>query len=790
MKMKKRPGPGILIIVFAVAGTLSVFFWFILRPGKAPSQKVLGMWKGLGVEKPNVILVTLDTTRADHLACYGYSGVKTPALDALAGRGVLFEQCASSSPLTLPSHSTIMTGMYPTYHGVRLNGNTALSEELTTIAEVLAGRGYQCGAFIGAFVLDGRWGLKQGFHHYDDTFDLKKYKHLDLGGVQKPGNEITDAALAWLEGKKDEPFFAWVHFYDPHSPYEPPEPYLSEYRQKGKGLVGLYDGEIAFMDSQIGRLVEWLGKSGLDTNTLVVLIGDHGEGLQSHGEGAHGYFIYDSVAHVPFLVVAPFNDLQGVRVRSQVRTVDLFPTVLEFAGIQPPVKVHGRSLLPRMFDPKTDDQSFAYGESMTPSIQFGWSPLYFLRTTRFKFIAAPRPEFYDIAQDPGEERDVQDRYPDRALAMKKELDRLITETSAGAPKLQAANLDKETMERLSALGYIGAPVPSTKSSSKVGRPLADPKDKLPIFNAVQRGGELVSTDKFSEAVEFLESALKEDPTIPQALLMLATCYNNLGRTEEAKANLDLVLKDDPESVQALISLANILLAERKNEDVIALCRRAISLDDRNNQAHTLIGEVYMGEEKYSAALPYLEKAVEIQPKLSRSRLTLAACLVGVKQYDRAEAALRQVIRESPKFPLAHYNMGLLYEEQGKLDEARAAYTEEVANFPKEFKARFNLAKILLKLGDMAGYMENMREVVKIAPRQAEGYLFLARGLLLEQAPLDEVQALLEKGLALAQTSELKAFGYFLMADIYNRKDQPEKMNEALQKANSFKPKKE
>ena len=203
MKMKKRPSPGTLIIIFAAAVALCVLIWFVLRPGKAPSQKVLGMWKDLGVEKPNVILVTLDTTRADRLACYGYSGVKTPALDALAGRGVLFEQCASSSPLTLPSHSTIMTGMYPTYHGVRLNGNTALSEEQTTIAEVLAGRGYECGAFIGAFVLDGRWGLKQGFHHYDDTFDLKKYKHLDLGGVQKPGNEITDAALAWLEGRKD-----------------------------------------------------------------------------------------------------------------------------------------------------------------------------------------------------------------------------------------------------------------------------------------------------------------------------------------------------------------------------------------------------------------------------------------------------------------------------------------------------------------------------------------------------------------------------------------------------------
>jgi len=218
------------------------------------------MWKGLGVEKPNVILVTLDTTRADRLACYGYTGVKTPALDALAGRGVLFEQCASSSPLTLPSHSTIMTGMYPTYHGVRLNGNTALSEEQTTIAEVLAGRGYECGAFIGAFVLDGRWGLKQGFQHYDDSFDLKKYKHLDLGGVQRPGNEITDAALAWLDGRKDKPFFAWVHYYDPHVPYEPPEPFFSEYNT---GIAGRYDGEIAFMDSQIGRLESWLEANGL-----------------------------------------------------------------------------------------------------------------------------------------------------------------------------------------------------------------------------------------------------------------------------------------------------------------------------------------------------------------------------------------------------------------------------------------------------------------------------------------------------------------------------------------------
>jgi tetratricopeptide (TPR) repeat protein len=439
-----------------------------------------------------------------------------------------------------------------------------------------------------------------------------------------------------------------------------------------------------------------------------------------------------------------------------------------------------------MFNPKEPDLGPAYSESMAPNLQFGWAPLRALRTARFKFIDAPRPELYDLAKDRAEESDVQDRYPDQALAMKKELDRLVLETGRGAPVPQTANLDKETVEKLAALGYIGAPVAPKRTGEKGTSAPADPKDKLVIFESIQRAGEMIMQDKYAQAAELLEKSLKEEPNIPQALLLLATSYVELGKREEAKVRLDLILKDNPESVQALISLANILLAEQKNEDVIALCRRAISLDDRNNQAHTLIGEVYMGEEKYSAALPYLEKAVEIQPKLSRSRLTMAACLVGAKQYDRAEVALRQVIRESSKFPLAHYNLGLLYEEQGRLEEARAAYAEEVANFPKEFKARFNLAKILLKLGDMAGYMENMREVVKIAPRQAEGYLFLARGLLLEQAPLDEIQALLEKGLALAQTADLKALGYFLLADIYNRKNQPDMMRDALQKANSYK----
>jgi tetratricopeptide (TPR) repeat protein len=345
------------------------------------------------------------------------------------------------------------------------------------------------------------------------------------------------------------------------------------------------------------------------------------------------------------------------------------------------------------------------------------------------------------------------------------------------------------MERLTALGYVGTPV-STKKATGGGGSLADPKDKLPVFNAVTRAGDLIMSDNYAEAATTLESALMEEPTIPQALLLLATCYTELGRREDAKAQLDLLLKEDPESVQGLISLANLLIEEGKNADVIALCKRTLSVDERNTQAFSLIGEVYMGEENYLEALPYFEKAVDAQPKITRARLNLAACLVRVKQYDRAEKELKAVIEDSPKFPLAHFNLGLLYEEQGRLEEARGSYLKEIAAIPVEYKARFNLGKVLFRLGDRAGSLEQMREVVKLAPKLADGYLLLARGLLYEPVPLEEIQATIEKGLSLTQTSELKALGYYLLADVYNRKHQPDKMNEALQKAAYYKSQKE
>jgi arylsulfatase A-like enzyme/tetratricopeptide (TPR) repeat protein len=745
-------------------------------------ERIQRLWAAQGESKPNVILITLDTIRADHLGCYGDPDAGTPNLDALARAGVLFAQATSPAALTLPAHSSIMTGMYPPHHGVRVNGNAAVSEAQTTLAEALSAEGYKTAAFVGAFVLDGRWGLNQGFQAYDDRFDLKKYAHLDLGGIQRRGDEVMDAALAWLDGHKQDAFFAWIHLYDAHTPYEPPEPFLSTYGPRG--AFGLYDGEIAFADAQVGRCVSWLHANGMDRKTVIVVMGDHGESLGSHGEATHGYFAYDATLHVPLLIVTPFRELSRVRVDSQVSSVDVFPTVLGLAGVDLREPVHGRSLIPAMFHPRADADAYAYAESMTPSLQFGWSPLECLRTTRYKLIKAPRPELYDLAADPGEATNVYDRHPEVARALTRELDRLVRESTHGAPAPEAADLDRETVERLAALGYVGAavaPQPAVPSGS-----LADPKDKLPIFAAVQQAGELIVQDQYPAAADLLESALRDDPRMPQARLMLGGAYSELNRTPEAKAQFDLVLKDDPRNVQALMGVANLLMREGKGEDVIALCQRTLSLDERSVQAHALLGEAYADRKEPARALPYFEKAVEIQPKLTQNRLNLAGALIEVREYGRAKAMLDEILADSPRFPLAQFNLGLLYEGQDRIDEARSAYLAEVSAHPQQFRARFNLGKILFRVGDRAGALEQMREVIRIAPRQPEGYLFVARGLLLQgSTSLEEVQSLAEKGLSLAKAPDIEALGWLLLADVYNRKRQPAKMNEALRRADAL-----
>jgi arylsulfatase A-like enzyme/tetratricopeptide (TPR) repeat protein len=756
----------------AVAGAGAAAGIFLLR--SALHFRALHRLKGA-----NILLVTLDTTRANRLGCYGYADAETPALDALARDGVLFERCITPTAFTLPSHASIMTGRYPASHGVRINGDLALADAQTTLAERLSEAGYRTGAFIGAFVLDGRWGLKQGFDHYDDNFELKPGEQLDLAGVQRPGDKVVDAALAWLQQTDTRPFFAWVHLYDPHTPYEPPEPWRSRLNDS---LSHLYDGEIAFADSQVGRLLDWLASQGLDKKTIVIAVGDHGEGLGSHGEAEHGYFVYEYAVHVPFIVRLPVGGFRGIRVPAQVRTIDLVPTLLELIGAGTPSGIDGESLTPLLGHPSREGPRFAFSESMSPPMQYGWSALYSIRTPAYKYIEAPKPELYDLRADPNEGENRIGRLPEVARELRAELEKIQEGMSAAKPETQEANIDEETMRRLASLGYIGGTMATKKSESKV---LADPKDMLHLYNAVGIAARHITDKEFVAATAKLEGVLKEDPKNPQARSLLAMCYEKTERNAEAKAILDGVLKDDPENLRGLIAMAGLLGKEGRTEEMVAVCKRALAKDDRNAQAYALLADAYMGANDYAAALPCLQKAVEIQAKLTRNRINLAACLIGLRRFDEAEGELKGILSTHPKCPLAHFNLGLLYEEEARLREAREAYTTEIELNPNIVPARFNLANLLLRAGDVAAAEDQLRQLLQGKPDEPRANLFMARALLARSANPEEALRFVKTGLDKSTTPDQKALGYFLLADIYSRQGRRAEVEEALRNARYY-----
>src|SRR6266850_598257 len=359
----RRIALSLIALVALGAGALG---WYVLRPERSLTGAALGRLR-LGVTRANLnlLVVTLDTTRADRLGAYGYTGAQTPTIDRLARDGVLFEQAITSAPLTLPAHSTLFTGRFPPAH-----------------------------------VLDGKWGLNQGFDTYVDDFDLSRYRAISLGDIQRPANEVMDSTLKWLDEARSSRFFAWVHLYDPHTPYEAPELYRSRFPGKP------YDAEIAFADAQLGRLIDYLGVHDLLDRTVFVVVGAHGESLGDHGEQSHGFFIYESVIRVPLIIRAPYSGMQGRRVADPVRSADVMPTALDLLGVPVPSTVEGRSFVPLMTGDATDLGLETYTEATYPLHHFGWSDLRALRSGRFKLIAAPRPELYDLQNDPDEARNI------------------------------------------------------------------------------------------------------------------------------------------------------------------------------------------------------------------------------------------------------------------------------------------------------------------------------------------------------------------------------------------------
>ncbi len=397
---------------------------------------------------PNLLLVSIDTVRADHVGCYGYKLIQTPYIDLLASEGVRFNTAVSQVPLTLPSHCTILTGTYPAYHGVRDNVGYRLSESKTTLAKILKGQGYQTAAFIGAYVLNSRFGLGQGFDEYDDRIAGSSRLGLvvNLNSVERPAGEVITHAMGWLNAHAGSRFFVWIHLYDPHDPYEPPPPYADRYKDRP------YDGEIAYADHELGRLLEFLKQRKLYENTVIVLLSDHGESFGEHQEWTHGYFIYDTTLLVPLIIKPIDKGLAGRSVTEQVSLVDVAPTVLQLLGFERTAELQGRGLLELMLGQSRSRPEPAYCESYYPA-QFGWSPLIGIRREDVKFIYAPKPELFDLRQDPGEQTNQVVQRGPLANELKAMLAKMISSYSGRSPEQATrTKLSSHQMDKLRALG--------------------------------------------------------------------------------------------------------------------------------------------------------------------------------------------------------------------------------------------------------------------------------------------------------------------------------------------------
>jgi arylsulfatase A-like enzyme/Tfp pilus assembly protein PilF len=713
----------------------------------------------------NLVVITLDTIRADHVGAYGSTDVKTPAIDDLAREGVLFEQTMTSAPLTLPAHCSIFTGRFPPEHGARDNGGFFLGPEQITLAEVVKGRGFSTGAFIAAYVLDSKWGLDQGFDTYFDDFEGMKAGRRLSGDLQRPGNEVVDRALPWMDSVKDGPFFTWIHLYDPHTPYAPPEPFRSQYEGHP------YRGEIAFTDAQVGRVVDFLRERGLLEKTVIAVLGDHGESLGDHGEDAHGFFIYEAATRVPFVIRAPGDRVRGRRVADPVRVVDMMPTVLELLGIERPKEVSGVSLLPLMTGEQIELGLEGYAEAMYPLHHYGWSDLRALRAGRYKAIDAPRPELYDLQEDPGETRNIFDTrrtLGDQMVSRLRQMDQAFRKVSV--PQ-SAQDVDPEVRARLAALGYVGSFVASA-NDARTDR--ADPKDKIDIFNRLSTAREVeTEKDGFAKASAIYRGVIKEDPTVIDAWFAFGNLYAKNRRYREAIAQFSRALALKPDYDLAVINLATAYRNLGDDDAALAGYERYLTIDPKDPYVRYQIGEIHLDRGDIPKAEAAFSKALELDAGIAQARTALGVIAFQRGDIATAERLVNEALADKPDVRLAHYNLALVAEKRGDLQTAEKEYLLELEQHPDAYRAAFNLSRLYAQIGERSLEIDALRQTITANPEYPPGYSYLARALLNSGAPAAEAAQLARKGLELAPPrSDAARLAHYVLADVYNRQGRP------------------
>ncbi len=743
--------------VFIIASVfLFVFILFILvfllRPWK-PSFARLKGGKGF-----NFILITVDTLRADRIGCYGFQWIDTPFIDLFASRGIKFTRCIAQTPLTLPSHTSLLTGTLPLFHGVRDNGGFIVPPELKTLAELFKENGYETAAFVGAYVLDSKWGLNQGFDYYFDQFDLSRFEKVSLATVQRPGNEVMDEALTWLEKEKQKRFFAWIHLYDPHTPYEPPPPFDKKYRHP-------YLGEIAFADSQLGRLWEFLKANDLIQNSFLIFASDHGESLGQHRESTHGFFVYQEAIHVPLIFFTPFEKLQGISSAQIVSLVDVMPTVLEMGGISIPAQVQGKSLIPLFFEPEKKLDSLGYSETFYPRFHYGWSELQTVQKDRYKLIIAPELELYDLAQDPNEGKNLASSEKKILAEFHPEALKFIEKSSQNAYELDYRKIDEETREKLAALGYIGS---FTDSAKLKGKKLANPKEKIVVFNELSKARELGLSGKAEEAIRIIKEIIANDPEITDAYFSLGNIYFKQGDFKEAISYFEKALERKPDDTFVVLNIGLSYQRMRKFDEAEKFVLDYIKKGFSDSQLYFMLGGMKFIQKKYDEAIPYYEKCLSINSESASAQNGLAAIYIIKEDLVQAEKHINLALALNPKLSNVYFNLAEIREKQGKTLEAMEAYRKELQFSPKHFRACFNLSRLYRLSGQEEQELEYLKKTIEINPNFPLSYFYLARIYLNRGQNFEEAISLVKKGIELKPEKKDLPLGYFLLADLYNR----------------------
>jgi len=649
----------------------------------------------------NVLLITLDTTRADHLSCYSKQAVapglspasqhaalkggatrsaKTPHLDALAARGTRFRHATAQVPLTLPSHACIMTGTYPTVHGLRDMGGFTLDKTHPTIASLAEAAGFATAAFVGSRVLAKHFGISNGFATYDD--DMSGQSEEDkLPGFfpERRAAVVTDRALDWLKQNDRSRFFLWAHYYDPHAPYDPPEPYKSAYSND------LYSGEIAYTDEQVGRLLEGLDQQGLSSRTLVVVMGDHGESLGEHGEMTHGIFLYESTLRVPLIVAGP-GVPAGKVIDEQVRSIDVMPTALEFLNLSPGPEAQGVSLWPLLTQGRRVRSNFAYCETLYPRTYMGWSELRAMRTDSWKLIVAPQPELYNLERDPGEAENLAARYPADADELQKKIWEAAGQ-QARQETVTSSPVDAQTRQELESLGYVSG---GTPRQIQLGTPAADPKDRTDVLKVLSQVEQSLGRKDFSRAAQLMAEGLKRDPANPLGMIYLATAFEKMGNYPRA----------------------------------IQVYQQAIEAKRGTDLIYTRLGKAYLRLHRLDKAVEAMARASEINPTDLDNLRNLGTAYLQLRppRLGEAEKTFKAIVVQNDKYAAAYNGLGLVAIQRGDGDAARHNFERAVKLDPAQVEALLNLGVLYQKTGHREEALRYLNMFLEKAPRSEYGHL--------------------------------------------------------------------